>query len=999
MFVSVCIYYPLMAATEVNRFSILCLVLLLLPNHPTCTRTGTAVNLPTILLNRTLYGGSTPLQSLQSSTFVVPSPRLVVIHLCSTGFGHSNVPQMKWSKHGYTSMCVPGHDPPKDITVCMDISTNPGPSSDDPSTPSCRNQISRDYHLEPQSSSVFKSQSYTPISYAAGRRVYTRQQLLNLRSLAERPSSQVLHQLNINCLSRRYRGKRGGVKRNPKYPIPVHISERNLHKKFDIHQAWEKGQAYLGQNDTNFSNCGVRLANLVNIPRGQTIRRPCMPRFMLCNPRSLVNKFDEFRSFLHNHNIQIACVSETWFKHDTPNEQVSVEGFSLFSKERSNRPGGGVALYVNDSLQAVGYETFIPQQLEVVWVKLRPPLLPRSITCLYYCAIYSPPNDPNADLLISHLVETIDTLNTNYPDAGIVIAGDMNHLDTSELTTGQFTQVVDSPTRGSATLDKIITNISSQYLSPVIMAPLQRSDHNTILWNPKVNSIQRNETYTKTTRPIRQSSVRYFGQWITQYDWPDLYSAPNSQSKCSVFYDTLNKSINKYFPPKTIKLHIKDKPWMTGEIKALIKSRQMLFSDGNIRWKSVRNKIIRLVASAKKHYYHDRVQKLKQSNPAGWYRTIKLMTSSTTPNPTIIPPPGINSNNDLEIANCINTHFTSIGKDLSPIDLSSLPSYLPSPGPCPTVQEWEVYSQLKKISCRKAGGPDGIPASILREFAYELSKPLAHILNSSYSEGIVPNEWKRAIVIPIPKSYPPTWNKLRPISLTDHFAKVAEHFVVQWIISDIQENLDPNQFGNRKGVSTTHYLVKLVNHLAAHADLPKSHSSLVVTDFTKAFDHIDHNIVIRDLLRLGTRPSVIPWVCNFLTERSQCVRYKNSLSDFNVLNGGLPQGTKFGPLAFLAKFNSAVRLDNIAKNNGKLLSIKYVDDMTIVESSRGNDPHTIQSVLDQFSQWAVLNNMKLNPDKCATMTVCFMKNIPQFPHYRFPLLKSIQLIVSKFLGF
>ena len=92
---------------------------------------------------------------------------------------------------------------------------------------------------------------------------------------------------------------------------------------------------------------------------------------------------------------------------------------------------------------------------------------------------------------------------------------------------------------------------------------------------------------------------------------------------------------------------------------------------------------------------------------------------------------------------------------------------------------------------------------------------------------------------------------------------MAEHFVVQWIISDIQENLDPNQFGNRKGVSTSHYLVKLVDHLAALADLPKSYSSLVVTDFTKAFDLIDHNIVIRDLLQLGTRPSVIPWVCNF----------------------------------------------------------------------------------------------------------------------------------------
>ena len=122
------------------------------------------------------------------------------------------------------------------------------------------------------------------------------------------------------------------------------------------------------------------------------------------------------------------------------------------------------------------------------------------------------------------------------------------------------------------------------------------------------------------------------------------------------------------------------------------------------------------------------------------------------------------------------------------------------------------------------------------------------------------------------------------------------------------------------------------------------------------------------------------------------------MSNFNVLKGGLPQGTKFGPLGFLAKFNSAVRFDNLAENNVRLLSLKYVDDMTIVESSRGNDIHTMQSVLDQFSQWADENNMKLNPDKCATMTVCFMKNIPQFPPLRISSTELHTVECVKILG-
>ena len=278
----------------------------------------------------------------------------------------------------------------------------------------------------------------------------------------------------------------------------------------------------------------------------------------------------------------------------------------------------------------------------------------------------------------------------------------------------------------------------------------------------------------------------------------------------------------------------------------------------------------------------------------------------------------------------------------------------PAAKPCPTVYEWNVYDRLKSLNRRKAGGPDGISAKLIREFAYELSYPLTDILNSSYQHGIVPLQWKRATVIPLPKSSPPPWDKLSAVSLTDHFAKLAESFITEWILSDIENNIDPNQFGNRKEVSTLHYLVKLMNMLRSHTDKLKSRCSVVITDFSNAFDLINHNIVICDLLNLGTRPSVIPWVCSFLEQRSQCVRYQNHVSAYITLKGGLPQGTGLAHLA-----------------------LKYVDDMTIVQNSRVDDDDSIQSVLDEFCRWATQNDMKLNPDKCVNMNVCFMKNSPE----------------------
>lgn len=102
----------------------------------------------------------------------------------------------------------------------------------------------------------------------------------------------------------------------------------------------------------------------------------------------------------------------------------------------------------------------------------------------------------------------------------------------------------------------------------------------------------------------------------------------------------------------------------------------------------------------------------------------------------------------------------------------------------------------------------------------------------------------------IPKTNPPVWNQLRPVSLTDHFAKLTESFVMDLLMGDIEPQIDDAQFGIRKGRSTSHYLVKLLNNLLKHSGNPKSVSLIIITDFSKAFDRVDHNIVIPKLLQL-----------------------------------------------------------------------------------------------------------------------------------------------------
>ena len=96
-------------------------------------------------------------------------------------------------------------------------------------------------------------------------------------------------------------------------------------------------------------------------------------------------------------------------------------------------------------------------------------------------------------------------------------------------------------------------------------------------------------------------------------------------------------------------------------------------------------------------------------------------------------------------------------------------------------------------------------------------------------------------------------DKLRPIALTDHLAKIAELFITRLLLSDINHSLDLNQFGSRPGMSTTHCLVNIVNFLAKSADKSNSASTLITTDFSKAFDRVDHSVVISKIVQ--TKPS------------------------------------------------------------------------------------------------------------------------------------------------
>uniref|UniRef100_A0A671SHZ7 Reverse transcriptase domain-containing protein n=1 Tax=Sinocyclocheilus anshuiensis TaxID=1608454 RepID=A0A671SHZ7_9TELE len=152
---------------------------------------------------------------------------------------------------------------------------------------------------------------------------------------------------------------------------------------------------------------------------------------------------------------------------------------------------------------------------------------------------------------------------------------------------------------------------------------------------------------------------------------------------------------------------------------------------------------------------------------------------------------------------------------------------------------------------------------------------------------------------------------------------------------------------------------------------PGSVCTLVTTDFAKAFDAVDHRVAAKCLLDLGGRPILIPWICNFMSNRRQRVSYQGYLSDWEYPSCGVAQGTILGPIIFLALTNNALQ-DQIAH-------WKYVDDMTMAQRWTSHQPCTLQQTLNDFGIWVEKQKMKLNSKKCKVLHVTRMKQIPAWP--------------------
>jgi len=315
-----------------------------------------------------------------------------------------------------------------------------------------------------------------------------------------------------------------------------------------------------------------------------------------------------------------------------------------------------------------------------------------------------------------------------------------------------------------------------------------------------------------------------------------------------------------------------------------------------------------------------------------------------------------------------NQFLISITENIPPIDLnmiSHLGRYLPDSIPEPfIVSEQSVHNALCKIKKKKSTSEPVLSNALIVEFADILAAPICFIVNSSFRQCCIPRQWKHSKVVPIPKIHPPASieSDLRPISVTSSLAKIAENFMCTHFNNHFKDVIDCNQFGSTAGRSTTLALLKFAEELYRSADNSKNIVRILFVDLSKAFDRVNHNILLKKFLSNDFPMHVTLWSLMFLSNRSQHVTIDSNSSSVLFSHAGTPQGTLAGPNNFKLLIND-LELE--------LPYIKYVDDLTCLSTSDDPCNDSLQCAANDITSWCDLNDMILSVPKTKEMIVHF----------------------------
>ena len=430
----------------------------------------------------------------------------------------------------------------------------------------------------------------------------------------------------------------------------------------------------------------------------------------------------------------------------------------------------------------------------------------------------------------------------------------------------------------------------------------------------------------------------------------------NPEESYNTINETLSSLRDKNFPKKKIrfKRHIhKINPWMTDVILMNIKLKDDIY----VRFrkcknviekfklkrmlKSIEKDLVEWISEAKAKYYGDLLHEHQNDIKKTW-DTIKTAINKRrhkSKYPDFFKVNNTNVFDKTEISNQFNRYFVNIGPELADsLDTSGKATFTSYLGP-PTAQKFsfrlvnqaDILKLIDKLPTKKSAGPDGLSSVIIKEIRIEIAPLLTIAINQSLTSGIFPSTLKVAKVIPLfkNKGEPTEFGNYRPISLLNVISKIYERVIYNQIYAYFTSNnlFFDSQYGFRKKHSTEDAAIELIDQVHhVFENNPQDHVVSVFLDLSKAFDTIDHAIMLKKLAHYGITGVALQWFKSYLSDRKQFILYDETESDLLNITVGVPQGSILGPLLFLIYINDAHRATQALK------FVHFADDTTLFQN-------------------------------------------------------------------
>lgn len=719
-------------------------------------------------------------------------------------------------------------------------------------------------------------------------------------------------------------------------------------------------------------------------------------------PRGFSGKAKMLAELSSQENTLAICLSESHLNCTIKDSEIQMRNLVPFRMDRNNRKKGGVITYV---LEKFASQTKVLMGesnsfVEVLALHIAP-------LNLVLVNLYRPPGCEVTQFqpVITKLNSVLESLSNPMPE--LVVVGDFNlphvcwqKLKTTHGGTNQdkiqaellftFTeqwclnQIIDAPTRGTNILDLIFTN-NDELIHGLNIEKNILSDHNLIritsnIWETETHKAS-GETIGNTTTDF--GDLNFFSartDWtniareLGEIDWHMEMENIHVEEQYDFLINRTLQIATKHTPLR----RLRNSPSIPRDRKILMRKRCKLIMKiakiSDIEGKrKVQEKVAQLEEQLKESHRRERdreetaaVDAIK-TNYKYFFKYVKNKATVKAAVGPLVNSAGRVMNSPEEISEALRNQYEEVfSKPLGNWAITDSNSFFNvGTGQQPMLEEidlqrHEIVNAIKELKANSAAGPDNFPAVILKNCAVELSVPLHILWCNSMREGIIPQPLKEAKITPIykggsrslPKNY-------RPVALTSHIIKVFEKVLVKHIVSFLEEGdrMNTGQHGFRGGRSCLSQLLAHHDHVLQALE-SGNNLDVVYLDFEKAFDKVDHGVLLHKMRDLGIVGAVGRWIGAFLRDRVQSVAVSGCVSAKSSVKSGVPQGSVLGPILFL------VLLSDIDNEVRTARVTSFADDTRVSCSvAEKGDTEALQNDLSLLYKWADANNMRFNSSK------------------------------------